>query len=160
MIGQARTMNIRLGPKAIEAGLASDRGFGGYLSERMTRLLKQAGDADPCYAFMVEASPVHDLHVHGIICSPISDLKKVLADVGREIEMPKERQVVVAPVYDMVGWARYIAKAPLVTAQALADARRRAGLEDRNDGLVGASLKLRRSGKDWYQSARMSSSGL
>lgn len=156
MIGQARTMNIRLGQKAIQAGLASDRGFGGYLSERMTRLLKQAGDADPCYAFMIEASPVHDLHVHGIICSPIPDLKAVLTEVGREIEMPKERQVKVAEVFDMVGWANYIAKAPLVTAQELADARRRAGLESRRDGLIAASLSVRRRGRDWYKAQRIS----
>lgn len=154
--GKSRTINIRLGPKAIHAGLASRRGFGGYISERMTRLLVQAGAPNPLYAFMLEASPAHELHVHGIIQSPIPDLMEVLTAVGREIDMRKERQVKVAPVTDMAGWARYIAKAPLVTAEQLSYARRRCGLEARNDGLIGASLTLRRQGKEWYENARSS----
>lgn len=154
--GPSRTINIRLGPKAIQAGLTSGRGFGGYISERMTRLLIQAGDTQPLYAFMLEASPAHDLHIHGIIQSPIPDLREVLTAVGREIDMRKERQVKVAPVTDMVGWARYIAKAPLVTAEQLSYARRRLGLAERKDGLIGASLTLRRRSKDWYKSQRAS----
>lgn len=154
MEGPSRTINIRLGQKAILAGLTSSRGFGGYVSERMTRLLLQAGDPSPHYAFMIEASPAHDLHIHGIIQSPLANLNQVLADVGREIDMRKERQVKVAPVTDMVGWARYIAKAPLVSAEELSYARRRLGLMERRDGLVGASLALRRKGKDWYMDAR------
>ncbi|MEA3473262.1 MAG: hypothetical protein U9R70_07555 [Pseudomonadota bacterium] len=158
--GPSLTINIRLGPKAIRAGLASRRGFGGYLSERMTRLLKHGGDPSPLYAFMIEASPAHDLHLHGIIQTPIGDLTRILAEVGREIDMRKERQVKVEPVTNMVGWARYIAKAPLVTAEALSYARRRAGLEARDDGLIGASLSLRRAGREWYRAMRASNSPL
>ena len=120
----------------------------------MSRLLKEAGDADPLYAFIVEASPFHDVHIHGIIQTTVPNLTAALAAVGREIDMRKERQAWVEPVTNMVGWASYIAKAPLVTAQELADTRRRIGLEKREGGLIGASLKLRRQGKAWYESAR------
>ena len=152
--GPSQTINVRLGPKAIQAALASPRGFCGYFSERMSRLLKEAGDTEPLYAFIVEASPVHDVHLHGMIQTTVPDLTSVLAAVGREIEMRKERQVHVEPVNNMVGWASYIAKAPLVTAQELSDARRRMGLNSRKDGLLGASLRLRRQGKEWYQANR------
>lgn len=157
MEGGPIAMTVRLGPVEIEAALRSSRGFVGYFTERMGRFFKAAGDSDPQYAFMIETSPVHDLHIHGIITSTVPNLREVLAKVGGKTDMrARERQVHTKPIYDLVGWARYIAKAPFTTAHELWYSWLKRGVDRRNDGLVGASRATRARGREWYAGCRKS----
>lgn len=122
--GDTRTINISLSDAVTVAALKSERGFVGYMSERMTRHLKGAGDANPTYAFIIEGSPAHKLHIHGFIQTSVADLRKVLAIVaGEALLKAKERQVHTVRAWNLLGWAKYIAKAPCVTAEELSRMR-------------------------------------
>ncbi|WP_295186798.1 hypothetical protein [uncultured Brevundimonas sp.] len=150
--GEVKTINITLSKEVIEAALKSPRGFSGYFSERMSRSLKAAGDSNPTYAFLVEGSPAHPLHVHGIIQSPIPNIREVLALVGGKANhlRAKERQVDTQRVWKLSGWLRYIAKASFVTADELARLRKMHTLPSVSDRLIGASASMRANGKQWY----------
>lgn len=161
MTGPMLTFTLRLGSKEIEAAYASPRGFVGYFTERMKRAFLKAGDPSPQYAFILEASPIHEIHLHGIISSPVSNIRAVLAKVGGETEMrAKERQAHTAPIHNLLGWANYIAKAPLMTADALRTARMKRTLPERRDNLIGAPTHTRASAKAWYQAQRKSGAPL
>lgn len=153
----AHAMTIKLGQSIIDRALASPRGFTGYLTERFLRHLRAVGDVDPKYAFLVEGSPLHDLHLHGVIQTRIakSELRHALARVGGETTLrARERQVHTGPIPNARMWIAYIAKAPLVTANAMQYERVKLGLEPRAYGLLGASRVVRAEGKRWYQVAR------
>ncbi len=155
----ASVMTVRLGPDVIAAALESPRGFSGYMTERMLRHLRKAGLSDPKYAFIIEGSPIHDFHLHGVIGTslPLPVLRSALMAVGgRTTLRAKERQVDLDRISDLHGWVKYIAKAPLLTTKALANERRKRGAEKRNGGLIGASRSVRAEGAAWYRSVRQS----
>lgn len=159
MTGEVHAFTLKLGKREIEAAYNSPRGFVGYFTERMKRAFSKAGDPSPQYAFMLEASPVHEVHIHGIISSSITKVRPILAEVGGATDMAaKERQVDVQKVYNLLGWARYIAKAPLMTADTLHWARKKRSLPERRDTLIGAPTRSRAAAKDWYQTQRKSGS--
>lgn len=70
----ARTMTLRLGTEVIEAGLADPKGLSTHLLRRINRHLKKAAyDLDlpvPEHFFMVEASDLGEVHIHGAILLP------------------------------------------------------------------------------------------
>ena len=114
MTGEAYAFTLRLGKREIEAAYASPRGFVGYFTERMKRSFHNAGDPSPQYAFIVEATALHEEHLHGIVSSTVTNLRPVLAKVGGDTDMKaKERQVHTKKIFNLLGWAEYIAKAPL-----------------------------------------------
>ncbi|RYG88509.1 MAG: hypothetical protein EON59_04280 [Alphaproteobacteria bacterium] len=153
--GNKATLNINLAPAQIEAALRSPRGFVGYFTERMGRALKAAGDESPQYVFIVEGAEAQDFHLHGVISSTVPNLRSVLAAVGGKTSTAApERQVHSRSVYSLVGWVRYIAKAPLTTTEVMTYERRQLGIEERRDGLIGASRITRARGKEWYEEAR------
>lgn len=159
MTGEVHAFTLKLGKGQIEAAYASPRGFVGYFTERMKRAFSKAGDPSPLYAFILEASPVHEVHIHGIISSSISKVRPILAQVGGETDMAaKERQVDVQKIYNLMGWARYIAKAPLMTTDTLHWARKKRSLPERRDTLIGAPTSSRAAAKAWYQAQRKSGS--
>jgi hypothetical protein len=153
----ASAMTVKLGEDVVASALRSPRGFSGYITERMLRHLRQAGSIEPRYAFIVEGSPLHDFHLHGVISSSLSNptLRAALAAVGGSTTLrATERQVDLRPITDLQGWVEYISKAPLLTTKALANERRKRGAEKRNGGLIGASRSVRAEGAVWYRSAR------
>lgn len=157
MTGETYAFTLRLGKEQIEAAYASPRGFVGYFTERMKRAFLKAGDPSPQYAFILEASALHEEHLHGIISSTVTNLRPVLAQVGGETEMKaSERQVHTKKIFNLLGWADYIAKAPLTTADTVQWARKKRSLAKRQDQLIGAPSFLRAAAKAWYQSQRKS----
>ena len=157
MVGEPVTLNINLAPAQIEAAFLSPRGFVGYFTERMGRRLRLAGDASPEYAFIVETSDAHEIHLHGVIATNVPTLREVLAAVGGEMPSDApERQTYTERVTNLAGWIAYIVKAPLTTLENMAYQRLKRGLTKRQDGLIGAARSTRSRGKAWYEAARRS----
>ncbi|WP_392353758.1 hypothetical protein V8F63_14180 [Brevundimonas sp. LF-1] len=158
MTGELFSFTLRLGPNEIEKALASPRGFVGYFTERMNREFRAAGDPAVQYAFIIETSPVHEPHLHGIISSSLDEVRPVLSRVGGGAKLMKapERQAHTKRIDRLVGWTRYISKAPFVTSETLNEARRKRGLTDRRDQIIGAPRATRASAKAWYVAQRRS----
>ena len=155
--GPLHTLNLNLGETVQREALRSRRGVAGYLSERISRHLKKAGEPSPSYAFLIEASPVHDMHVHGLIQSNqnAASLRAALKAAGGEcLGKPHERQVHLKPVWSLEGWVAYIAKATFTTAREVRRLKTRETGEASRTMLIGATQGVRRAGAAWYRNMR------
>ena len=97
------SLNMNPSEKIIQAALASPRGFVGYMTDRITRSLKRHMGSAPAFFFLVEGSPLHSLHLHGMIEMPTPDAKAairaaLLDACGGGVARGYERAVRTAPV--------------------------------------------------------------
>lgn len=147
---------LRLGEATREAMVRSSRGPVGYMSERLSRHLRAAGDADAKFVYALEASPLHDPHLHGMIRTdlPLRALRKALEDAGGPISLASGRQAHTRPVYDLKGWVEYITKASLLAVKELKRLGIKATGEARRSGILGASQAVRSDGAEWYRRNR------
>lgn len=152
----ALAFTVMLGEATREAMMRSPRGPVGYLTERLGRHLRAAGDPDARYAFALEASPLHDPHLHGIIRTslPRHQLRSALKAVGGAVAIADERQVDTRVIYDLKGWVGYITKASLLAAKELKRLGIKATGEVRQPGILGASRVVRTEGAAWYRRNR------
>lgn len=101
--------------------------------------------------------PVHELHLHGLISSSLEKVRPALARAGgKSLMQAKERQAHTKHIYNLVGWTRYISKAPFVTSDSLDASRKKRGLEPRRDQIIGAPQATRAKAKHWYTAQRKS----
>lgn len=150
----AVAFTVNLDPLVFDAALRSPRGVVGYFSERLTRHLAKHGLDRHSWAFMIEASPLHDAHLHGVLRSaPASALRAALTKVGGHKGVPTGREVDVKPVTNLNGWIAYITKNPLVTRRALRRAAQGVSTTY-NGGLLGASRSARSEAARWYRRVR------
>lgn len=156
-INGAMAFTLDLTPAVIETGLASPRGFVGYISDRIVRELKRAGFNSHAWAFAVEASPIHDPHIHGVMeAGEGKALREALYRAGGGSEPRTGREVDLTPITSLAGWIDYVTKAPLLTRKALSSAQLRSGGPGYRGGILGASRNVRAAASRWYQDCRVS----
>lgn len=154
----ATTFTLDLTPAVVESGLASPRGFVGYLSDRIVRELKRAGLDTKSWAFAIEASPVHDPHIHGVVGnSEERPLRDALYRAGGSNDPRTGREVDLTPIKSLAGWIEYVTKAPLVTRSALSSASIRIAGSEYSGGVLGASRSVRAAASRWYRDRRATS---
>ncbi|MHC3127909.1 hypothetical protein OB03_11735 [Brevundimonas sp. GN22] len=147
----ARTMTLRLGTEVIEAGLADPKGLSTHLLRRINRHLKKAAnDLDlpvPEHFFMVEASDLGEVHIHGAILLPSNAkaykaFRQALIAAGGEWRGGgSARQLDTQALQTPVRWTGYINKWRLGSALKI------------QGKAFAATHGVRRMGKDWYKRA-------
>lgn len=147
----ARTMTLRLGPEVIEAGLADPKGLSTHLLRRINRHLKKAANdlslPVPEHFFMVEASDLGEVHIHGAILLPSNAnaykafRKALIAAGGEWLGGGSARQLDTQALQTPVRWIGYINKWRLGSAVKI------------QGKAFAATHGVRRMGKDWYERA-------
>lgn len=151
----AMAFTANLAPAVVEQGLASPRGLIGYLTDRLVRELKRGGLNPQAWAFAIEASPLHDPHLHGLVgMGDEKTVRDALYRFGGFSGRRTGREVDLSPITDLEGWADYMLKAPLVTRSTLSYASKKIIGAGYTAGVIGASRSVRAAGKRWYQDRR------
>lgn len=151
----AMAFTLDLTHAVVEAGLASPRGFVGYISDRIVRELKREGFKSGTWAFAVEASPIHDPHIHGVVgMGDVKALRDALYRAGGRNEPRTGREVDLTPIKNLMGWIEYVTKAPLVTRRALSRASLGVAAAPYTGGVLGASRDVRGAAARWYRETR------
>tara|TARA_R110000787_G_scaffold68468_5_gene153122 strand:- start:414 stop:1382 length:969 start_codon:yes stop_codon:yes gene_type:complete len=144
------SMSLNLGPDVIDAAMRDPRGAAQHLRDRMTRSLKRAlagsGLPVPDFFFVVEASDLVKMHIHGgILIDARVDARIVRGALkkaggsyaaklsGRQLHLPK--------METPVRWFTYITKGHLGSAV-------------KSGSPFAATNGVRTLGKAWYSGAR------
>lgn len=156
--GNAAAFTSHLHPAVVERGLASPRGFVGYLSDRLVRELGKAGLDIHAWAFSIEASPLHEPHLHGVLgAAPGKTIRGVLRRMGGHHGTPTGREVHVEQIWGLEGWVQYVTKAPLVTRKTINSASVVLRGSQYRGGILGASRAVRADAARWYRDKRATS---
>ena len=149
-----RTLTLHLGPEVVSAGLRDRLGLAVYMRRRITRHLKVAanrlGLPVPEFFFMVEASDLGPVHLHGGILLPedkraIAAFRAALRAAGGNWRGGRSaRQLDTRELETPVRWIAYINKWRLGTAVKV------------QGTTFAATNGVRAMARTWYQSARAS----
>lgn len=152
--GETTAFTVDLHPFVIKQAFQSPRGVVGYLSDRLTRnLAKQALDTRS-WAFVVEASPLHEPHLHGLLRKgPTEAMRDALFSASGQKGLRTGREVHTRDVWHLNGWLEYITKNPLVSRKALNRAAQEMATSY-SGGILGASRQVRSDAARWYREHR------
>lgn len=151
----AMAFTANLSPTVVERGLASPRGLIGYLTDRIVRELKRSKLDAQAWAFVIEASPLHDPHLHGVAGKADRGiLRGALSRAGGFTGPLSGREVDVRPITNLEGWIDYVTKGPLLTRRSLDRASNAVSGANYTGGVLGASRGVRTAGSRWYRDKR------
>jgi hypothetical protein len=165
--------SLNLTPAVQEAGVRAKKGIVGYLQDRISRELRsiEGLQRQPDFYFALEGdAQLEPFHLHGAIAMPGDCpfdpafrhmhedwqlIERALRRAGGDEKAP--RLLSVKGAYDIVGWTAYLSKSRWITLEALTRQQSRLGLAiPSGDSIVGATLSLRRAGRQWFENARRS----
>ena len=170
--------NLNLSPEIQDKALRSPRGFAKFMQDRIGRELRKAFPGRPVgFVFVVEGAydiqGVEELipfHIHGAIEVPDvqldgervelmsheDDVAEALKKAGGKFpEEEGARQAKMEPIYNLIGWFAYLAKARFVTTHALNSARKMARIPmPASEGVLAATAALRSAGHRWFNDAK------
>jgi hypothetical protein len=154
----AMAFTANLSRTVVERGLVSSRGFVGYLTDRIVRELKHAELDYSSWAFVIEASPLHDPHLHGVVGKADKGvLRAALCRAGGFSGTLSGREVDVRPITNLEGWIDYVTKGPLLSRKSLDGASKAVSGANYTGGVLGASRGVRAAGSRWYREKRATS---
>lgn len=171
------TFTLNLSPD-IQVKALRSKGFAKFMQDRIARELRKVFPGKQVgFVFVVEGAydvqGVEELipfHLHGAIEVPdyvldgeiieftshegtVAEALRVAG--GKFAGKARARQVKLDPMYNVVGWFSYLAKARFITARALRSARQMARIPlPPAEGIVAATSKLRAAGQRWFNEAR------
>lgn len=168
---QRFSMTLNPAQEITEAALRSDKGYAGYLQDRLRRYLKNAtplGQTVPNFVLVVEGWGRHEpLHLHGAISlapgflsgiagKRIRDAIRAAGGIAKGSATGRELDI--KPIHEAAGWFRYLGKRRMVAPLKIVQDRARLGMPplDKKKSLIIASTPLRQAGKKWFEDARQS----